>query len=67
MAVRKAGRNKDFCKKYSLENRQEKNAKKRQAKHHEAHPNDAGQKGVVNYARKKPLTAYEQFLSVKKA
>jgi len=59
---RKIGRNTDFCKKYKAECRQEKNKAKKQARHLLAHPKDAGQKTVVDYTRKKPLTDYEQYL-----
>lgn len=67
VAVRKMGRNKDFCKRYKIECRAEKNAGIKQVRHRLAHPNDsADQKTPVDYTRKKPLTAYEQYLIVKK-
>lgn len=60
---RKLGRNKDDCKKYLTEGRQEKNKEIKMARHSKQHPNDTGSKTPVNYKRKKPLSYFENIFN----
>lgn len=62
---RKYGRNKVCCARYKAEGRQEKNKQRKLTRHLAAHPSDTGQKPAPNYARKKPLDAFERVLSRK--
>jgi len=56
---RKHGRNKVFSQRYTIEGRLEKNKKKTMARHLARHPNETGQKGPVDYTRKRPYSTLE--------
>ena len=64
-ANRKHNRNREFCKEYKAEGRQEYNKEIKLARHKKAHPRDVKQSSAVNYTRKAPLNVFEKLFSKK--
>ena len=57
---RKHRRNKEWCELYEKKGTREFNKELKLARHRAKHPEDSGQKGPVNYKRKKPLDYFER-------